>query len=325
MAKEGNAAIAELLDLIAYFYRLEKNTYRALSYEKAAKAVGKHPYLILSGSQAKEEIRGIGESIAEDIDLSLRKAPVPRLEGLKEKFQERIPVVELFAQLFGVGPVKANHYYDLGYRTLEDLYFGTASLPPVLTAASRLSLQYRLQLALRIPRREIDLAREDIGQLFPASYLWEIAGSYRRGEADSGDIDLLLRAKDQEGRPVRLAEAVGSLRPLLVGDLALGEVMYMGILRLSPAWNFNARRLDILLVPAENWGPALLHFTGSREFNILLRQRAKDLGFSLNEKRLTGPLGPVPAESEEKIFALLGVKYLPPEGRVKGLDKLELD
>jgi DNA polymerase/3'-5' exonuclease PolX len=98
--------------------------------------------------------------------------------------------------------------------------------------------------------------------------------------------------------------------------LAHGAHKFMGICRLG---KLPFRRLDILLTPPEEYGYALLYFTGSQKFNILVRQHALTLGYSLNEHRLT-PISakakPVPdLRTEAEILAFLGIKFVEPKDR----------
>jgi len=88
-------------------------------------------------------------------------------------------------------------------------------------------------------------------------------------------------------------------------------------------------QVDLRVIPAEAWGAALMYFTGSKEFNVRLRQRALDMGFTLNEyglfedddpkKELAPPhkrgIKPVASATEEAIFAKLGLPFIPPELR----------
>jgi DNA polymerase/3'-5' exonuclease PolX len=83
------------------------------------------------------------------------------------------------------------------------------------------------------------------------------------------------------------------------------------------------RRLDILLTPPEAYGYALLYFTGSQRFNILVRQHALTKGYSLNEHCLSLDSkwkGPKPAaipvlKTEAEILAFLGIKWVSPTDR----------
>jgi DNA polymerase/3'-5' exonuclease PolX len=84
-----------------------------------------------------------------------------------------------------------------------------------------------------------------------------------------------------------------------------------------------ARRLDLLVVPTEQFPFALLYFTGSGDFNVAFRKHALSLGYTLNEHTmvpLKGSSAPMPPgmKSEKDIFAFLGLRYVPPEERIDG-------
>jgi DNA polymerase/3'-5' exonuclease PolX len=315
-----NVALAGQLAAIARLYQQSNDTYRARTYEEAARRISQYPTPITSGAQARREIPRVGESLQRDIDEYLTTGQIARLQNLQHNTADRSQVLRLFESIHGIGPVTANRFFDQGFRTLEDLWFAE---PPVLTPAQRLAILYKEHLKLRIPRYEMDLIRQRLGEIVSAynpNLQWVIAGSYRRGEPDSGDIDVLIR-----GDPgVSLADIVDRLKAagIIAGDLAQGRAKYMGILRLP---QYNAHRIDLQFIPPQNWPYGLLYFTGSAAFNILMRQRAEQLGLRLNEYGLYNNEGvSVPAQTEHDVFAALGVQYLPPEERRRDLTALPL-
>ena len=111
------------------------------------------------------------------------------------------------------------------------------------------------------------------------------------------------------------------LNPILPATLAQGPTKFMGIVRLSD--NYYGHRIDIRLVPAENYPFALLYFTGSQKFNILMRNVAISMGLKLNEYTLSDSKGKnYKANSEEDIFKILNLKYVAPKDRVKNIQNL---
>ena len=76
-------------------------------------------------------------------------------------------------------------------------------------------------------------------------------------------------------------------------------------------------QIDLRVVPAEAWGAATMYFTGSKAHNIELRQRAIDLGWTLNEYSLsdvkTGEV--VASKTEREIYEALGLDFVVPEMR----------
>jgi DNA polymerase (family X) len=142
------------------------------------------------------------------------------------------------------------------------------------------------------------------------------AGSLRRGRETAGDLDLLVTGP--ACAPERAAEAVAytAAYPGIRDLIAKGEnkvSFYLG----------NSLQVDVRLLPSASYGAALQYFTGSKMHNVSLRQRALKLGYTLSEWALArlndGPEGAagsvVAAETEEAIYAALGMDWMSPELR----------
>ena len=147
----------------------------------------------------------------------------------------------------------------------------------------------------------------------------DIVGSYRRGEPSSGDIDVLIKLPSDKtidfGKQV-LTDIVKLMTTegYVIDTLALGNKKFMGISKVGE----HARRLDIMITPEENYGFAIMYFTGSMKFNIGMRQIALNKGYSMNEYGLTPLRGIQPAPflaSEEDIFKFLGLQVIHPKKR----------
>jgi DNA polymerase/3'-5' exonuclease PolX len=310
-----NDDIAEHLSLIAGYYDYEGNI-KNIAYKKAASQIRAQPERVISGTQV-QVLPSIGPSISKDIDEFLVTGTSTRLESLQESFEAAYPggqdIVDYFDSLYGVGPSTALKWYQLGYTTLYDVWTKVE-----LTSAQRLGILWRDHLRLRLPRAEMEKIRSVLGSyLAPLECYWEMAGSYRRQESSSGDVDILVR---DDGTYLRTI--IQALNPILVGKLAQGPTKYMGIVRISP--QDNAHRIDIRLIKPESYAYALMYFTGSQRFNILTRQRAIELGLRLNEYGLFDEEGQsLPGESEEEIFDHLGLVYVAPKNR-SNIAKLKL-
>ena len=362
----SNKDLAQHLVDIAAYYALSRDIYRARTFSEAAKLISDYPFIITSGGQAKETIPRIGPSLIEVINSYLKTGTSKRLQELELVHRDRKEVVDQFLQVYGIGQSLANKYYDLGFRTLTDLWYGVpisiaekfnlvvenlneAALElgiievveelddeqvlnlfyevlrelaiknkfkyPVLTSAQRLGIEYMTDFQLKIPREEIESVESKLKTLLNGLD-WVIAGSYRRGEMESGDIDILIKSKP--GFSLQHIIDLLTNANLLISDLAKGPNKYMGILQNEPT--SPARRIDLLVVPKHSWAYAILYFTGSQRFNILTRQRAIELGLRLSEHGMTDNHGQsYPAESEEDIFNILGIQYLAPEERTRNI------
>jgi len=226
-------------------------------------------------------------------------------------------ILELFQGIYGIGAVRAKQLVDLGMNTLEDL----RKHPELLNKKQAIGLKYYEALKQRIPRDEMVAHESHLLKSLPSEITGSLAGSYRRGKESSGDIDLLLRSGDASVLE-RLVEHF-TYYGYLLETLAHGSKKFMGICRLGTG---IPRRIDILLTTPEEFPYALLTFTGSDKFNVLVRAHAITKGYSLNEHGLTAKTGVLPASpllTEEAILAFLGIKYVKPEDRTETV-KLEL-
>jgi DNA polymerase/3'-5' exonuclease PolX len=307
-----NEDLASAFSLISAYYTLAGDANRARAYNRASSTIKNSDFLITSGQEAAGVFDGIGPSMAADIDQWLNNGHIiNRQVELETRLSEQKQVLDLFMSVYGIGPASAVGFYQAGHRTLEDLWFRAN-----LNDKQRLGLQWKHHIDLRIERWEIDLIATHLGRILP-DVRWEIAGSYRRGEPTSGDIDLLVMSDNGVNMPSVLAR----LEPYLPVELARGETKFMGLFRLSE--QYNAHRIDIRLVDRSSWGCALMYFTGSQRYNILMRRRAMEVGYTLNEYSLTyRQTTQMPVHSEEDICNILQVRYLPPTERTRDIPYL---
>ena len=287
--------------------------YRAKAYEKAIAALRNYPKNIQSVEEAKS-IKGIGPSLATKIDEILRTGTLAELNNavpiITPEQEEKNKVIELFEKIERVGNKTACKWYDLGYRTLADIPESACN------TGQWIGVQLYHDLIQKIPRSEIQYFEQMLHYyLDPMGIQFVICGSYRRGRAESGDIDVLI--VDKPG--INAINEVLRI-PVFTHTLAYGDKKYMGICKILQLH----RRIDVELTPPNEFAFALMYFTGPVEFNVLMRQQAIDLGVRLNEKNLTREIIDAngqkqtlyyPANTEEEIFAWLGIQYLSPEQR----------
>ena len=287
--------------------------YKAKAYEKAITALRNYPKNIESVEEAKS-IKGIGTSLASKIDEILRTGTLAELNNaipvITPQQKEKNKVIELFEKIERVGNVTACKWYDLGYRQLSDIPMSACN------AGQWIGVQLYHELIQKIPRSEIQYFEQILHHyLDPLGIQFVICGSYRRGRAESGDVDVLIVDKPGINAITEVLKI-----PVFTHTLAYGDKKYMGVCKIDQLH----RRIDLELTPTNEFAYALMYFTGPVEFNVLMRQQAIDLGVRLNEKTLTReiitPEGQkqilyYPANTEEEIFALLGIQYLTPEER----------
>lgn len=131
-----------------------------------------------------------------------------------------------------------------------------------------------------------------------------IAGSIRRRRETVGDIDMVIITDDGE---------IPELPP------NLGKVLMNGK-KMSAYALPNGRKLEVKAFKPSARGSALLFCTGSGEYNVLMRSRAKSMGLKLNQYGLFKGDVCVASETEESIFSALGMNFVSPEKREKGFN-----
>ena len=187
-----------------------------------------------------------------------------------------------------------------------------------------------------MPRDEATLISEAVQdavrELYGTSVEVITCGSYRRGSATCGDVDILITRTDDKRlkgmceRLVVYLEEIGFLKERL--SLSAGKKeqseMYMGVC-LLPDYTV-ARRIDIKVYPKEQYGFALLYFTGSDYHNRTMRLFSDKKGFTLSENGLipvtkdengvvvSKGVG-IPCQTEEEVFRFLGLPYKTPAER----------
>jgi DNA polymerase beta len=156
----------------------------------------------------------------------------------------------------------------------------------------KIGLKHVKDFELRIPREEMKQLESAIItdiKAFDDQFTATVCGSYRRGAASSGDIDVLLChptfTSESKKKPNLLKQVVAAIK-IVTDTLSQGDTKFMGVCQLPPSEdNSNSpyRRIDVRLIPADQYHCGTLYFTGSDMFNKDMRQKALDAGFTLNE------------------------------------------
>jgi len=228
-------------------------------------------------------------------------------------------------KVYGVGPVKAKALIAAGITSIDELRERVAAEPGLLTDAQKVGMEYYEDILERIPRWEMEQHEQVVADAVdPVLMDIAVVGSYRRGAENSGDIDVLISMPSCVG-PALIAEHFSEYVDRLVemgyieAVLAQGPTKCLAVCRLPGG---KARRLDLLMIPRDQYAYALLYFTGSDRFNVAMRGWALEKGYTMNEHKLTptkeGVVEPPYMSREQDIFHFLGLKWVEPTSRVDG-------
>jgi DNA polymerase/3'-5' exonuclease PolX len=301
-----------------------KKPFQARAYAKAMNEISSLEKPIHSAKDV-EGIPGVGKKIQEKITEiiatgSLRAAKEARAEV-------SLDAMDVLQKVHGIGPVKAKQLIEEHkITTLDQLRKAVKESPGLLNDVQTMGLKYVDDASLRIPRVEMVKHEERILSVLDKRFQGVVVGSYRRGAADSGDIDVLLSLPDTMTEKEQGALFLETLRLLkrdyIVDTLAQGPKKFLGYVRLSP--EHPVRRLDLLMTPQVEFPYAILYFTGSQKFNVAFRKYALQKGYTINEHTMKPVKSNVPEvpvlKTEEDVFAFLGLTYVPPDKRVGDKD-----
>lgn len=321
-----NAEVAALFERTADVLAIQgANSFRVLAYRKIARTLEETPHDIetLAASEALDELPGIGESSADKIREYLRTGHIAEFESI---WSDVPPGVMQMMRVPAVGPKTAALLWQEGsITTIEELKakldqpdYGNLNKIPTLgnkklqkikqnlafleTAAARVRIGQALPIALALVH---DI--QQIKGVQDAQY----CGSLRRGKETVGDIDIAVAADPQFGQPI--SDAL-TAHPLVADVLGSGPT--------KTSFRTTAGlQIDVRVVPPASYGAAVLYFTGSKEHNVRLRERAIKRGLKLNEWGLFKTTQDAQEEtqiagaSETDVYNALDLAYIPPEMR----------
>ncbi len=313
----SNKHIAETLREISLFLEAEGVAFKPQAYERAADVIdglGKElPHLFETcGMKCIDELPGIGKSMTEKIRELVTTGRLKEYERLKKKY----PVDMLaLTQIQDVGPKTVLVLYKtLRIKTLADLeaaaragkirtipHFGKKSEEKILRG-----LEFSKQHAGRFRLHDVlPLAEAMVNTLRAVSGVThaDIAGSIRRRKETIGDIDLLVTTT----KPNLAVEAFTHLPEV-------AEVLEKGTTYVVVRYHFGING-DLRILKPEDYGSALVHYTGSKDHNVQIRERAIKLGMKLSEYGLFRGKKKLVCKTEEEVYRRLGMEVPQPEIR----------
>jgi DNA polymerase (family 10) len=313
-----NVDVAEQLELLADLLEIEgEASFRVLAYRRAATRIretaGSVAELALAG-RAKE-LQGIGKTIEEKIVQVVEDGEMHALTKRKKIIP---PDVVSFMRLPGLGPkTAARIWHELGVTTIAELKQAAEQEQLRTLAGLGAKTEERILKALAEKKQEPSdrrllgdglgplLAVVDVLQEHPAAVKVSEAGSARRRKETFRDLDIIATAKDPEAlidyftklKWVIAVEAKGSTKATVLSNEGL--------------------RFDLRVVPPESYGNLLQHFTGSKDHNVALRERAVKDGLSVSEYSITvvETGEELKFAEEEQVYDRLGYQFIPPELR----------
>ncbi len=317
--------LQELVELLT-MAEGSKQAFRVRAYEKAVAAVQAHPAPVedMSASQLVT-VPGVGKSTAAKIREYVDTGEVARISELRKRFP---PSMMEMTRIPGLGPKTVVLLRDqLGIESVDQLRqaitddqvqgvpgLGKKSQEKIAAAIERLGLHgkdRRLPISDTLP-----IARDLVATIgaLPEVSQAQYCGSLRRFRETIADIDIVAAS----GKPAKVMAAFVAL-PIVEEVIGQGDTK-------TSVLTASGLQIDLRVVKASQFGAAILYFTGSKQHNIELRQRAIDRGLLLNEYGLenqeTGKV--VAAKTENAVYRALDLPFIPPEMR-EGIGEVDID
>lgn len=291
--------------------------FKPQAYERASESVGSFSEDVKSvykegGIPALKNIPGVGQGLAEKIEEYVSTGHIKEYEQLKKK----LPVdIAGLTKIEGVGPKGIKVLWQkLGIKTVADLEKAAkagkiATLPRFGKKSEDKILKGIEFVKSHGGRFVLGDIRPYVKELESELKSWKgvdelvIAGSFRRWKETVGDIDIIAVSK----KP----------RPVMNNFVRMKDVAHVyahgetkSMVRMK-----NGLDVDIRVIPEESFGAALNYFTGSKEHNVALRERAIKKGYKLNEYGLFKGAKRIAGRTEEEVYKTLGLQYVESEMR----------
>ncbi|GAA5144070.1 DNA polymerase/3'-5' exonuclease PolX [Prosthecobacter algae] len=312
---------AQILERIALLLELKgENPFKIRAYKTGAEVVESYPgdimQLAIDGKLAG--VKGIGEALRDKLHEMATTGKLEFFDKLRAEFPEGL--FELF-EVQGLGPKKiAALYSQLGVGSIADLKvacedgtaakisgFGEKTVVKILESIAfrdAHASEFRVDQVYAVAQTMLEALRDH-----PAVSRAEVCGSFRRGKETLHDLDFLCATKKPE-------EVIADFVRLPMVE----KVIAQGGTKAS-IYTAGGLQCDLRAVSSAEYPFALNYFTGSKEHNVVMRQRALDKGWSLNEYGFTVVEGkeapPIPEEiyNEAEIYRALGLDFIEPELR----------
>lgn len=313
-------AAAQIFERIALLMELKgENPFKIRAYRTGAEIVESHPddLLRLAQENRLDGVKGLGEALRDKLHELATTGRLEFYEKLRAEFPAGLP--ELF-EISGLGPKKiAVLHRELGVGSVADLRrvcengeaarlsgFGDKTVAKILASIAfreQHASEFRIDQVYGLAMGLLDTLRA-----LPQVARAEVCGSFRRGKETVHDLDFLAASK----QPQAVIEAFCAL-PQVRSVIARGDTK-------ASVHAEDGVQCDLRVVSNAEFPFALVYFTGSKEHNVALRQRALDRGWSLNEYAFTpvasGAGDPPPEVHEEAdVHRALGLDFIEPELR----------
>jgi len=316
-----NLEIAKILSNISTILEIKgESKFRVIAYERAADVIANLTKDIEDiyhegGIKALEEVPGVGVSIAEKIEELLKTGKSKYYQELTKDFPAKMLIL---TEVPGIGPKTASILYkklhiDSVVKLEQAAKTGKIhKLPHFKEQAEKNILRGIEQFKVRTKERD-RMVLTTAGPIAESILLYlkknkaikkcDAVGSLRRMKETIGDIDIIIATPKPKEVITYFAKAPFVKNILAKGDTKISITHEKGI------------RIDLEILPEQDYGSLLQHFTGSKEHNVHLRTWAVEHKLKLSEYGIEKKGKLYHFADEKKFYEFLGMQYIEPELR----------
>ena len=324
------AIFEEISNLIKIIQDDSKWTFKSAAYDRAKRAIESCPEkledIARNPDRKLTELAGVGPDLAAKIKELVETGKCQyHQDQLKKVPKGLLGLLELQS----VGPQKVRLFNkELGVENVDDLEkaakAGRLRELPKMDLKSEENILKAIEVYRRAAGRfllsDAYKAAQELTEFLKKLKVVdrvEPAGSLRRGRETVGDLDLLVTGRDH-----------ASIAEHFVKHPRVRQVLAKGEDKVSVKLD-NDLQVDVRLLERKSYGAAMQYFTGSKEHNVALRDRAKRKGWKLSEYGLFEGNKNLASRTEEEVYEKLGLPWIPPElrenlGEIEAAERGEL-
>lgn len=312
-----NKEIGKILYQIAKILELgnEKDRFRIVAYERVAQTIENYPDEMVDvyktgGIKALNDIPGVGESIAEKIEELIKTGKLKYLDEI----QKDVPVSEVeFMKIPGIGPKTAIKIAkELRAKNIEDLKkkIQSGKANELFEEKTRINILRGIKVLSKLTGRmlittALPIAEEYVARIkkIPGVKKADFVGSLRRMKETIGDIDIVAASSNPKKLIEEFTKFTGVHQVISQGESKSTIIHDAGC------------QIDLEIVPENEYGSLLQHFTGSKEHNVALRTYAQTKNLSVSEHGVKKAEKLQTFKTEKDLYNFLGMDFIEPELR----------
>ena len=309
--------IIKILEDFQEYHKSLGNLILSNQYFKAINSIKFSKIKKIYNSKELYILPGIGKGIVSKIDEYIKTGKIQLLDDFKTN-----PIILAHRNLttvFGIGPKKVKELISVGILNVDDL---KKNKNIKLTTSQKIGLKYYDDLLKKISRKEsedtqklIDIEFKKVFDLKRVKVI--LAGSYNLGKKTSRDIDIIISISNIKSLDSILNKFITYLfeKGILIDSFSSIKIPtdkqtnYIGLIKIN---SNPVRHIDIHIIRNEDLVFHMLYFGYGEYFSRILRKRAKEIGYKLNNKGLfNSDIKKNNIKTEKNVFKILNLDWIP--------------